>query len=203
MGQYLGKSLSENSALPAQCTPLPVRRHARVLTLSELDPRSPTAEITRTPIQMEASSPSDSLTEVGDADAQLDPRSPTNAFQRTPIPLGTIFKRRAEPESPTFLVREKMPVPESVSPQGTTTLRERRLKRSQENTGGTKKQSQSITTPPMGERPALKSTSRPNTLLRSLQENTLQRAGKANFYSPKARNCSDDNKENGVVPASA
>lgn len=200
MGQYLGKSLSENSALPAQCTPLPVRRHARVLTLSELDPRSPTAEITRTPIQMEASSPSDSLTEVGDV--QLDPRSPTNAFQRTPIPLGTIFKRRVEPDSPTFLVREKTPMPESTSPHGTTTLRERRLKKSQENTSGTKKQSVAITTPPMGERPALKSTSRPNTLLRSLQENTLQRAGKANFYSPKARNCSDD-KENGVVPASA
>lgn len=200
MGQYLGKSLSENSALPAQCTPLPVRRHARVLTLSELDPRSPTAEITRTPIQMEASSPSDFSTEVGDM--QLDPRSPTSAFQRTPIPLGTIFKRRAEPDSPTFQAREKMSVPESASPHSTTTLRERRLKKSQENTGGTKKQSPAKTTPPLGERPALKSTSRPNTLLRSLQENTLQRAGKANFYSPKAQNCSDD-KENGVVPASA
>lgn len=200
MGQYLGKSLSENSALPAQCTPLPVRRHARVLTLSELDPRSPTAEITRTPIQMEASSPSGISIEV--ADTPLDPRSPTNAFQRTPIPLGMIFKRRAEPDSPTtFQLREKTPLPETASPHSTTTLRERRLKKSQENISSPRKQSPAKTTPPTSERPALKSTSRPNTLLRSLQENNLQRAGKADFHSPKMQNCSD--KENCIVPASA
>lgn len=176
MGQYLGKSLSENSALPAQCTPLPVRRHARVLTLSELDPRSPTAEITRTPIQMEASSPSGISIEV--ADTPLDPRSPTNAFQRTPIPLGMIFKSRAEPDSPTTLqLREKTLLPETASPHSTTTLRERRLKKSQENISSPRKQSPAKTTPPKSERPALKSTSRPNTLLRSLQENNLQRAG--------------------------
>lgn len=200
MGQYLGKSLSENSALPAQCTPLPVRRHARVLTLSELDPRSPTAEITRTPIQMEASSPPGFSAEVGDV--QLDPRSPTSAFQRTPIPLGMIFKRRAEADSPTFQVRERTPLHESTSPNSATTLRERRVKKSQENNGGTRKQFSATTTSPVGERPALKSTSRPNTLLRSLQENNLQRAGKADFHSPKMRNCSDD-KENCVMPASA
>ncbi|XP_077509580.1 uncharacterized protein LOC144120765 [Amblyomma americanum] len=198
MGQYLGKPFGENSALPAQSTPLPVRRHTKVLTLSELDPRSPTAEIPRTPIQMEAAALPGGSPEI---DTELDPRSPTQAFQRTPIPLGIMLHRPVPQDSPSAEYYKKRPVLPSVLDSPTVAMqRERRMKKSQENIADVQKQSPASNT---SERPALKSTSRPNTMLRSLQESNLQRAGKANFgTAPKMADFSKE-KENCIMPANA
>uniref|UniRef100_A0A1E1X022 Uncharacterized protein n=1 Tax=Amblyomma aureolatum TaxID=187763 RepID=A0A1E1X022_9ACAR len=198
MGQYLGKPFGDNSALPAQSTPLPARRHTKVLTLSELDPRSPTAEIPRTPIQMEAAALSDGSVEI---DTGLDPRSPTQAFQRTPIPLETMLQRHVPQDSPSAEYHKKRPVPPGVLDSPTVVMqRERRMKKSQENIIDVQKQSPASNT---SERPALKSTSRPNTMLRSLQESNFQRAGKGNFgAAPKMADFSKE-KENCIMPANA
>uniref|UniRef100_A0A131YSZ8 Uncharacterized protein n=1 Tax=Rhipicephalus appendiculatus TaxID=34631 RepID=A0A131YSZ8_RHIAP len=200
MGQYLSRSVGESGGMPAQSTPLPVRRHARTLTLSDLDPRSPTTEISRTPIQMEDPVTSDSPTEEG---VDIDPRSPTTAFRRTPIPLGMTIKKKMEPESPMAVCYEKRraSVNDSHSP-GTTKHKARKPKKSDEDPSGTPKELTVSSTPPC-ERPVLKNTNRPNTLLRSLQESNLQRAGKADHTTaPKRPNCSEE-KENSIMPASA
>lgn len=198
MGQYLGKPFSENSALPAQSTPLPVRRHTKVLTLSELDPRSPTAEIPRTPIQMEDQAASDGSVEV---DTELDPRSPTQAFQRTPIPLGIMLQRHVPQDSPSAEYHKKRTMPPNVLDSPTVLMqRERRMKKSQENVSVQKQSPASNTT---SERPVLKSTSRPNTILRSLQESNFQRAGKANFGSASKIAEFSKEKENCIMPANA
>lgn len=200
MGQYLSRSWDESSAVQAQGTPLPVRRHARMLTLSELDPRSPTTEINRTPIQMEEPvAESDNSTEEVDTD--IDPRSPTTAFRRTPIPTGMMIKKNVQQESPMALYYEKKRAPASAlhSP-GATTSRERKAKKSQEDLNG---KQWAVSNMPTCVRPALKNTSRPNTLLRSVQENHLQRAGKADLTAPpKLQNFSEE-KENSIMPTSA
>ncbi|KAH8041685.1 hypothetical protein HPB51_017487 [Rhipicephalus microplus] len=186
--------------MPAQSTPLPVRRHARMLTLSELDPRSPTTEIMRTPIQMEESVTPDYLTQEG---VDIDPRSPTTAFQRTPIPLGVMIKRKVDAESPMAVCYEKRRVSENASHSpGTVKRKERKVKKSDEDLSGTLEQLTVSNTPPC-ERFALKSTSRPNTLLRSLQESNLQRAGKADYVAAPKRSNSSEEKENSIMPANA
>uniref|UniRef100_G3MKZ4 Uncharacterized protein n=1 Tax=Amblyomma maculatum TaxID=34609 RepID=G3MKZ4_AMBMU len=200
MGQYLGKPFGENSSLPAQRTPLPVRRLTKVLSLSDLDPRSPTNEIPRTPIQMEAAALSESSAE---GDTELDPRSPTQAFQRTPIPLGMVITQRHVPQdSPSAEYHKKRPVPPSVLDTPTVPIqKERRMKKSLENIADMQKQSPASNT--SSERLALKSANRPNTMLRSLQESNFQRAGKTNFgAAPKMADLSNE-KENRIMPANA
>lgn len=195
----MSRSVGESGGMPAQSTPLPVRRHARMLTLSDLDPRSPTTEIPRTPIQMEEPTTSDASTE----ELEIDPRSPTTAFRRTPIPLGIIANKKFEPESPMAVCYEKRRGSANASHMpGKTTHKERKPKKCDEDLSGTQKQSTVSSTPPC-ERPVLKNTSRPNTLLRSLQQSHLQRAGKADYAAaPKRPNFSEE-KENSIMPANA
>ncbi|KAL1433198.1 hypothetical protein MTO96_012783 [Rhipicephalus appendiculatus] len=105
MGQYLSRSVGGSSGMPTQSTALASGMHARMLTVSELDPRALTTDISRTATQMKEPVISDRSTE---ADAKIDPRSPTPAFRPTPTSLRATIERKKEPESEMALCHESL-----------------------------------------------------------------------------------------------
>ncbi|KAG0411681.1 hypothetical protein HPB47_011202 [Ixodes persulcatus] len=193
MGQFVSKTWSDVHEGAEQSTPLPARRQSGVLTLSSLDPRSPTAEIQRTPIQLEGDWP-DAV--MQGAEAGDDPRSPTRLFQRTPIPMGKMLPD-GEAEDSFGNTSEDLAA-RALPSQGNCAIPiEGKAKASLQKKVAKKR----ADTPGSVERTPLKNTSRPNTLLRSVQESRHQRQGKSDPQPGVKRGRSPAGKENGIVPA--
>uniref|UniRef100_A0A131Y807 Uncharacterized protein n=1 Tax=Ixodes ricinus TaxID=34613 RepID=A0A131Y807_IXORI len=194
MGQFVSKTWSDVHEGAEQSTPLPARRQSGVLTLSSLDPRSPTTEIQRTPIQLEGDWP-DAVTQG--AEAWDDPRSPTRLFQRTPIPMGKMLPGGESEDS--FGNTSEDLADRALPSQGNRIVSkaEGKVKASLQKKVAKKR----ADTPRSVERTPLKSTSRPNTLLRSVQESRHQKQGKSDPRPGVKQGQSPAGKENGIVIA--
>ncbi|CAN7985596.1 unnamed protein product [Ixodes hexagonus] len=194
MGQFASKTWNDVHESLQQSTPVPGRRRqSGVLTLSSLDPRSPTTEIQRTPIQLESDWPD---LPTPEANAGDDPRSPTRLFQRTPIPVwqmtpdvepgDSFVSMSGDATAEAFPSQENMPAPK-VERKDKANKQKAAKKRA--DTSGSL------------ERTPLKSTSRPNTLLRSVQESQHQKQGKPNPWPGVKQAQSPADKENSFVIA--
>lgn len=194
MGQFSSKAWNEVHESLGQVTPLPTRRPSGVLTLSSLDPRSPSAEIQRTPIQLEADWP---IPPAQQANAEDDPRSPTRLFQRTPIPMEKM-PQEIQPEDSfvsmsedsagrAFASGENTPVPKAER-KVKASVQKKQTKKQVDVTGST-------------ERTPLKNTSRPNSLLRSVQESQHQKQGKPDPWPGAKQGQSPAGKENSILTA--
>lgn len=193
MGQFVSKTWSDVHEAAEQSTPLPARRQSGLLTLSSLDPRSPTTEIQRTPIQLEDDWP-DAV--MQGAEAGDDPRSPTRLFQRTPIPMGKML-----PDGESEYSFDNMS--EDLAAQALPSLGNGAVPKVE---GKAKASLQKVAkkradTPGSVERTPLKNTSRPNTLLRSVQESRHQRQAKSDPRPGVKQAQRPAGKENGIVIA--
>lgn len=193
MGQFVSKTWNDVHEGAEQSTPLPARRQSGVLTLSSLDPRSPTTEIQRTPIQLEGDWP-DAVTP--EAEAGDDPRSPTRLFQRTPIPMGKMLSDGESEDSFSNMIENS--ASRALPSEGNRVVpKEGKAKASLQKKVAKKR----ADTPGSVERTPLKNTSRPNTLLRSVQESQHQRQGKSDPRPGVRQGRSPAGKENGIVIA--
>ncbi|CAN7986701.1 unnamed protein product [Ixodes pacificus] len=194
MGQFVSKTWSDVHEGAEQSTPLPARRPSGVLTLSSLDPRSPTTEIQRTPIQLEGDWP-DAVTQG--AEAGDDPRSPTRLFQRTPIPMGKMLPDGESEDSFSNMIEDLAARALPFEGNRAVPKAKGKVKASLQEKVAKKR----ADTPGSVERTPLKNTSRPNTLLRSVQESRHQRQGKSDPRPGVKRGQSPAGKENGIVIA--
>lgn len=199
MGQFSSKAWNEVHESLGQVTPLPTRRQSSVLTLSSLDPRSPSTEIQRTPIQLEADWP---ILPTQQADAADDPRSPTRLFQRTPVPPFPIpmekMPQETELEDSFVNMSEDSAGRAFASGENTAVPKAERKVKASVQKKQTKKQ---VDASGSAERTPLKNTSRPNTLLRSVQESQHHKQGKPDPWLGAKQGQSPAGKENSLVTA--
>ncbi|XP_064461116.1 uncharacterized protein LOC135371067 [Ornithodoros turicata] len=202
MGVHYGKLWNDTDDATQQSTPLSVRRQSRrLLSLTSLDPRSPSSEITRTPIQIESFQQETPVLDCG----KDDPRSPTRAFQRTPIPFGQLLpepNRQKQPERETFT---RVTLHQSTNaPSGCTTPQDPSTPLKAEHVARPAPLAQTLKTIAKKNenafgsmRSPLRATTHPNCLLHSLQQQQIQRQ---KIMDPNRGKSVASDKENSFVP---